>query len=95
MTMSEMIDSVNKQGLRINNLFQKSDLSWQANITDGVQYWGFAYGSTINDALMNAVNETKRSPASSAPYPGESLPKINSTPRLQLTKSPRMQLIRK
>jgi hypothetical protein len=55
MTVDDLILEITRRGLRLNNLFQLHDGRWQANLTDGVQFWQFGRGSTAVEALQAAL----------------------------------------
>lgn len=56
MTVDELIQEVNNQGLRLNNLFQLDNGRWQANVTDGKRYWEFGRADTAAKALEIALH---------------------------------------
>ena len=51
-----LIESINKAGFRVNNLFEMEG-GWQANITDGELFFEFGRGATMQEALSNALHK--------------------------------------
>jgi hypothetical protein len=60
--LSALAKRVNEAGFRVNNLFQLDDGQWRANLTDGRRYWGFGTGTTGQEALEDAWQQTKLDP---------------------------------
>lgn len=59
-----LISEANARGLWVNNLFQIGLLSpaWRANLTDGINCWAFAIGTTPEEALALALANTGKGP---------------------------------
>lgn len=66
--MEEIIKELNKNGFRINNLFQLGDGFWRCNVRkdnrDGTAgaFFEFANGTTAEEALYEALAKTKCKP---------------------------------
>jgi len=69
-TVDDLLAVVAAKGLRLANLFQfpvpdtgePPQLRWQANITDGEQFWEFGRGSTPEAALEAALRIQSTTP---------------------------------
>jgi hypothetical protein len=53
----ELVDYANLMGLRVNNLFQVNDTVWQANVTNDENEYEFGTGSSMEEALQNALTK--------------------------------------
>lgn len=62
MTLEQLLERVSAQKLRVNNLFQLQDGTWQANLTDGEQFWDFGRGAVPGEALANALVKAAEGP---------------------------------
>lgn len=67
MTLEQLISMVNARALRINNLCQLPDGSWQANLTNGTDFWDFGKAQTAVGALAAAMHKVM----TEEPGPGE------------------------
>lgn len=61
-TLEELLLAVKVRGLRLNGLAQLSDLSWQANVTNGVEFWEFGRGPTPHIAIAEALFKSATEP---------------------------------
>jgi len=59
-TISDLITEINAFGLKVNNLFQRTDDVWQANIREGEVYFQFGYGQTPEEALAVCWAKTQK-----------------------------------
>ena len=59
MTLEQQIAVVNAAGYRVNNLFQHPVAGWQANLTNGTDFWEFGHGATPAAALAEAMEKAK------------------------------------
>jgi len=50
-----LLESLQSRRLFLANLFQRSDGTWQANVTDRVQVWEFGRAGTAAGALRAAM----------------------------------------
>lgn len=57
MTIEELISEAARRGLRVNNLCQLPDFTWQANLTDGERFWEFGKGQDPQSALVAALHK--------------------------------------
>ena len=53
--MDFLLESLQSRRLFLANLFQRSDGTWQANVTDRVQVWEFGRAGTAAGALRAAM----------------------------------------
>jgi hypothetical protein len=59
-TIESLLGQVRARGLRVNNLFQRTDGLWQANLRqDGAEraFFGFGYGPDPQGALIVALSK--------------------------------------
>lgn len=55
MTVEQVIDDINLRGLLVNNLFQRDDGTWQANVRGPDCFSQFGRGATPAAALQDAL----------------------------------------
>lgn len=51
MTLESLLTEIAEAGFLVNNLFQREDHSWQANLRSADGHTAFAYGHSALDAL--------------------------------------------
>lgn len=59
MTIEELFAEINATGLKINNLFQRHDDRWQANLRDDKHGYEFGRGDTPVAALKECFEKAK------------------------------------
>ena len=55
MTLSHLLSTLPNQGLLLNNLFQRDDGLWQANLRTSSQATEFGLGSTPEEAIEETL----------------------------------------
>lgn len=78
MNLEALLAEVNARGLRVNNLFQRRDWTWQANVTDGAKFHEFGLGATAAEALGRALDKAPASVAAPAPSEDDLLKELLS-----------------
>ena len=56
MSVDALHEVVRIRGFRLSNLFQLEDGLWQANVSNGHNFWEFGRGDTPDEALMAALH---------------------------------------
>lgn len=56
MSVDALLEVVRVRGFHLANLFQLPDGRWQANVSNGFNYWEFGRGDTADKALMAALH---------------------------------------
>lgn len=56
MTIEDLLAEIAERNWLLNNLFQLSDGSWQANLRSDTHYTDWGRGSTPQEALSRAIN---------------------------------------
>jgi hypothetical protein len=59
MTLEELFSEVEVLGLYVNNLFQRHDGKWQANLRDGQQGYEFGRGDTPVAAMRECIDKAR------------------------------------
>lgn len=65
--LEDLLAAVAARNLRLNNLFQLATGSWQANVTDGLLFWGFGRGTSPHEALARALAVQASQPGAKGP----------------------------
>lgn len=56
MSVDALLEVVKIRGYHLANLFQLTDGRWQANVSNGSNYWEFGRGDDASAALMAALH---------------------------------------
>lgn len=65
--LADLIHEVHALGLRVNNLFEKDDGCWQANLRDAEGGHAFGFGDSPENALWRALERAKQALATRPP----------------------------
>jgi hypothetical protein len=56
-SIEDQIAAIAAAGLRLNNLFELRDRTWQANVCRGTECFEYGVGATPSEALADALSK--------------------------------------
>lgn len=53
--LDDLLSAISDSSVRVNNLFQRDDGTWQANVREGEECFEFGVGATPYEAMSKAL----------------------------------------
>lgn len=62
MSVDALLEVIHQRGMKLANLFELDNGRWQANVSNGIDYWEFGRGGSPDEAILAALGVAARTP---------------------------------